>query len=90
MKELLNQTCFGLVYFFPSLILQKNNRNPEIFTTAKRTNSSPGGNKFTMEFTKARIKMDIIAMTEKKRNPFGDTNESDILIVNQSIYIILS
>ena len=53
-----------------------------IFTTENRTNSKPDGSRFTIEFTRANIKIDIIHMTEKNRKPFGDTNESGILIVN--------
>tara|TARA_B110000008_G_C16889164_1_gene532118 strand:+ start:321 stop:611 length:291 start_codon:yes stop_codon:yes gene_type:complete len=47
--------------------------------------SIPSGNMFPTEFTNAMINIDIIIMTEKKRNPFGETKVNAICYKSQYI-----
>jgi len=53
--------------------------------TQKRINSMPSGSMFPKELMKAMIKADIINITEKNRNPFGDTIVS--AICSKYVYI---
>ncbi len=46
--------------------------------TENRSSSMPFGRIFPTEFTRHIINMDIIIITEKNRNPFGDTRVNAI------------
>jgi len=50
-----------------------------------RNSSIPSGKILLIEFTSAIINIEIIIITEKKRNPFGVTNDNAICYKNEYI-----